>query len=33
MEFWPDKFFDMGGTAALSFVRFYLSLKVEFGIS
>ena len=33
MEFRPVKFFDMGDNAASSFVRFYLSLKVKFGIS
>ena len=33
MEFLPVKFFDMGDTAALSFLCFYLSLKLKFGIS
>ena len=32
MEFQPVKFFDRGDNAASSFVRFYLSIKVKFGI-
>ena len=32
MEFGPATFFDRSDNAALSFARFYLSLKVKFGI-
>ena len=33
MEFQLVEFFDRGDKAASSFARFYLSLKVKFGIS